>query len=124
MSIRSILSSEGLIKSANFSEMEAKFDAVLQDLMNEVELPRVRISGFKDQKVPVKVPMGFESMFKTITIELWCEKKTTAGLFATLSWRYTHPGGGYNGQTIGRLGVDAETLEASWRTETGAYKVV
>lgn len=126
MSVRSVLSSEGLIK-ASFNdefqtELQAQFEVALQDLLKKVELPGVKLSGAKNQKVAVDIPWGFESMWSELWIELRIQN-SGQGLFGSLDWHYKHPGGGSNGVPIGRISVMADTLQAGWRLDTGEHKV-
>jgi hypothetical protein len=57
----------------------------------------------------VEVPQGLRSLFKSLQVEVhWRNREGNPeiGPWALVNWDYTHPGGGTNGYTIGRIGYD------------------
>jgi len=68
----------------------------LQILVDKLELP-IRVTELHSI-YPVKVPPGFESLFKEIEISVSWERQAFA---ARVSWAYSHPDGGTNGKFLG-----------------------
>jgi len=57
------------------------------------------------------VPRGFESLFKSISVEVrWVNPE-----YARVSWKYTHPNGGHNGSEIGEIGRDPKNGKWYWK---------
>lgn len=72
-------------------------------------------------ETPVKVPKGFESLFKQIVIAVEWDR----GLgFARIKWSYSHPAGGSNGLSVGSVSFDVSTGGWGWRTEEGDWGLV
>jgi hypothetical protein len=103
----------------------APFDPVgglkaLKELETWAELP-IRFKSVDSAEYPVKVPQGFESLFKSITIDVTWER---SGKAARVQWGYNHPGGGSNGYSIGWVIFDDRKQQWGWRLEDGQYGMV
>ena len=87
----------------------------LQGLLNYARLP-IKIREAKTKDYAVKVPMGFGSLFRTITIHVEWDARRNQG---SVGWNYQHPSMGSNGMNIGRFGLDGDRW--TWRSETGTF---
>lgn len=100
-----------LLKTASPVDEGAK--KALAALAKAAKLP-VSFTGQGDEKIAVKVPAGFETLFANLWITVqWSSKGT-----GTVSWTYEHPSGS-NGYTIGRVGFDPKKGQWLWRLDTG-----
>jgi len=98
LNLRELLSKSGL---ENYSRIIEK------EVINLLRNPK---GGKSD--VPVKVPNGFSTLFKSIDINLRVSKRDD-NPHIDLHWTYQHPGGGGNGYFLGLATVDG------WRMSSG-----
>ena len=72
----------------------------LETLVDKANLP-INVDDINNRDYSVKVPKGFESLFKSIVIRVrWTSDNT-----ATVNWHYEHPEGGTNGLSVGFIGM-------------------
>jgi len=98
LNLRELLSKCGLGDSSRIIEKE---------VINLLRNPK---GGKAD--VPVKVPNGFSTLFKSIDINLRVSKRGD-NPHIDLHWTYQHPGGGGNGYFLGLAATDG------WRMSSG-----
>lgn len=116
MNIKNILAKEGLLnKRAEIVQHDP--EGALQAcniLAEKAGIP----SSFTDLRRPIELPVPphMKSLFETLKFEVqWAR----TGLFATVGWRYTHPDGGSNGLTVGRVMWDLKENTWGWQLEKG-----
>ena len=101
-------------------ELAAGALKALKVLEEQAELP-IRIKDAVDREYPVRIPQGFESLFKTLVIYVRWDR---VGRSARVGWSYSHPGGGSNGLSIGYIVYEDEKQQWGWRLENGQWGVV
>lgn len=84
----------------------------LKALVSKAKLP-IKVDDPNTRTYPVDIPKGFDSLFKTLTIEVRWQNPT----WARIGWSYDHPNGG-NGYTIGSVVFDEQKNQWGWQLET------
>ena len=95
-------------------EIAPQLRVALMELVKAAELPAQVAKG--PGSYPIPVPKGFESLFKSIHIDVRLSKN---GKYIDVGWSYEHPSGS-NGYRIGTAMADEE--QSGYRLEDGRYK--
>lgn len=89
--------------------------AAINALLRNARVPLKGWPSIDKTEVEVQIPSGFESMWKSLKIEIdWARDSR----YANVSWTYTHPRGGSNGVTIGVVMFDGDAQKWGWRDES------
>lgn len=103
-------------RAAFYPPQEEEGDALkaLAALAKSANLP-IKFTDLDQNRYPVPVPKGFESMFDVLHIELNWERSGVGNV----QWDYRSPYGGMNGLAIGRVGKDSTNGKWMWKTAVG-----
>jgi len=126
MSLRTILAEEGLLqRAAAYDENEWAALMAANQLAKKLDLP-VAFRQWETQSHKVPVPKGFDSLFKTIEVELLVKPGKGGKDWGTVRWSYVHPNNrGSNGSTVGSVSFDERSGQWGWRIDgSGDYGLI